>query len=256
MNRSPLQPRLADLTAGFLTRAEDAEVLAAAADAFGEVQPHEVAVGFRAEPRAAWAAGFEAMTAAGQTAPLLMAPADWGTLVARHDAVAALPFAVGNYPQRVRDLGTLFMTEKVGSLLPKTVESAEATPGLQKWAAKQAGETATALVAAATVRSARDFDRAAELLAGIDANADWKPVVANESAAMMWQRGEYAKAEAAWAELPDSIPVRFNRGMAALFLGRSPEAVPHLKAAVAGLPEASAWHHLASLYLTLAEMKK
>jgi hypothetical protein len=44
--------------------------------------------------------------------------------------------------------------------------------------------------------------------------------------------------------------------MAALFLGRPVEAATHLKAAVAGLPETSAWHHLASLYLTLAEMKK
>ena len=40
--------------------------------------------------------------------------------------------------------------------------------------------------------------------------------------------------------------------MAALFLGRPAEAREHLKAAVAGLSETSAWHHLASLYLTLA----
>ena len=119
MSRSPQQPRLAELTAGFLNRAEDAEVLAAAADAFGEVEPHEVAVGFRAEPRTAWAAGLEATTALGRPAPAVATPADWGTLVARHDAVAALPFALGNYPQRVRELGTLFATEKLGDLLPK-----------------------------------------------------------------------------------------------------------------------------------------
>lgn len=255
MTRSPRQPRLADLTAGFLNRAEDAEVLAAAADAFGEVEPHEVAIGFRAEPRTAWVAGLEAVTAFGQAAPAVAAPADWGTLVARHDAVAALPFALGNYPQRVRDLGTLFVTAKVGDLLPKTVESAAAPTGLEKWADKQTGDTGTALLAAAAFRSARDFDRAKRLLAGIDAAA-WAPVVANEAAALLWQRGEYAKADAAWATLPPSVPVSFNRGMSALFLGRSGEAEGHLRAAVAGLPEASAWHHLASLYLTLAEMKK
>jgi hypothetical protein len=43
--------------------------------------------------------------------------------------------------------------------------------------------------------------------------------------------------------------------MAALFLGRPTEAREHLKAAVAGLGETSAWHHLGSLYLTLAEMR-
>jgi len=256
MDRSPLQPRLADLTAGFLNRAEDAEVLAAAADAFGEVEPHEVAIGFRAEPRAAWAAGLEAATAFGQTAPTATVPADWGTLVARHDAVAALPFALANYPQRVRDLGNLFLTAKVGDLLPKTAEPSAASAGLEKWAAKQAGDTANALLAAATCRSAHDFDRAKQIQDGIKADAAWAPVVANEAAALLWQRGEYAKAEAAWAKLPESVPVRFNRGMAALFRGRAAEAETHLKAAVAGLPETSAWHHLASLYLTLAEMKK
>ena len=251
MTRSPLQPRLADLTAGFLSRAEDAEMLAAAADAFGEVQPHEVAIGFRAEPRAAWAAGLEAATAFGRTAPAVVAPADWGTLVARHDGVAALPFALGNYPQRVRDLGTLFQTEKLGDLLPNSVEAVEAPSGLAKWAGKQTGEST--LAAAAALRSARDFDRAAELFDGFEAK---DAVVANELAALLWQRGEYAKADAAWAQLADSVPVRFNRGMAALFLGRSAEAATHLRAAVSGLPETSAWHHLASLYLTLAEMKK
>ena len=52
------------------------------------------------------------------------------------------------------------------------------------------------------------------------------------------------------------MPVRFNRGMAALFLGRPAEARDHLKAAVGGLAETGAWHHLASLYLTLAEMAR
>jgi hypothetical protein len=145
----------------------------------------------------------------------------------------------------------LFQTEKLGDLLPEPVEAAEAPTGLAKWAGKQSGESA--LVAAAALRSARDFDRAAELLDGFQGN---DAVVANEAAALLWHRGGYAKADAAWAELPDSVPVRFNRGMAALFLGRSAEAATHLRAAVAGLPETSAWHHLASLYLTLAEMKK
>ena len=44
--------------------------------------------------------------------------------------------------------------------------------------------------------------------------------------------------------------------LAELFLGRPTEARRHLQAAVAGLPETSAWHHLASLYLTLADIRE
>ena len=43
--------------------------------------------------------------------------------------------------------------------------------------------------------------------------------------------------------------------MASLFLGQPGEAKQHFQFAVAKLPESSAWHHLASLYLTLAEMR-
>ena len=57
------------------------------------------------------------------------------------------------------------------------------------------------------------------------------------------------------ATLPDSVPVRFNRGMTALFLGRHSEAREHLNLAVSRLADRSAWHHLASLYLALAEMR-
>ena len=52
--------------------------------------------------------------------------------------------------------------------------------------------------------------------------------------------------------MPDNVVTHFNRGMAQLFLGRNAEAVASLTAAVAGLPETSAWHHLGQLYLALA----
>ncbi len=257
MNRSPMPPRIADLTAGHLGRLDDAEVLANAADAYGEVQPHEVAVGFRAEPRVAWNAALEALTAFGRPTVSIPAPADWGSLVVRQEAVAALPFALGNYPQRVRDLGTLFQTANLQDLLPKSIESAPASMGLIKWGTKhvESGELPHALVASANYRAARDFDRAAEVLKSAPRSAEWQAIVANEEAALLWHRGEYVQADAAWAKLPDSVPVRFNRGLCALFLGRPNEAKAHLQSAVAGLPETNAWHHLASLYLTLAGLR-
>lgn len=260
MTRTPsTPPTLAALMAGFLSRTENAETLTAAADALGDVQPHEVSVGYRAEPRLAWQESMEVLGAFGVKASAIPAPGDWGALVARQDGVAALPFALANYPQRVRDLGTLLQTGNLSDLLPEVVEPAAVSTGLLKWGARhvQTGELPHALIAAANYRAARDFDRAAETLATLKAavGAEWQPVVGNEEAALLWHRGEYAAAAGAWARLPDSVPVRFNRGMAALFLGRPAEAREHLTAAVAGLSETSAWHHLASLYLTLAEMR-
>ncbi len=46
-----------------------------------------------------------------------------------------------------------------------------------------------------------------------------------------------------------------SMGMAALFLGQSAEARTSLGQAAAQLPEVGAWHHLARLYLALAEMR-
>lgn len=260
MTRLPsTPPTLAALTAGFLSRTTDAETLIAAADALGDVQPHEVSVGYRAEPRLAWQESMEVLAAFGQTGSLIPAPADWGGLVARQDGIAALPFALANYPQRVRDLGTLLQTANLGDLLPETAENTQVSTGLLKWGTRhiQAGDLPHALIAAANYRAVGDFDRAAETLTTLKAKVgpEWQAVVSNEEAALLWHRGEYEKAAMMWAGLPDSVPVQFNRGVAALFLGQPVEARNHLKSAVSKLSETSAWHHLASLYLTLAEMR-
>ncbi len=75
---------------------------------------------------------------------------------------------------------------------------------------------------------------------------------ANEEAALAWHRGQTEEALAAWQAQKASVPVLFNRGMAALFLGRSAEAQASLTEAVTQLPDTSAWHHLGHLYLALA----
>jgi tetratricopeptide (TPR) repeat protein len=260
MTRLPsVPPTLAALTAGFLSRTTDAETLIAAADALGDVQPHEVSVGYRAEPRLAWQESMEVLAAFGQMGSPIPAPAEWGGLVARQDGLAALPFALANYPQRVRDLGTLLQTANLGDLLPEAAENTPVSTGLLKWGTRhiQAGDLPHALIAAANYRAMGDFDRAAGTLATLKSKvgAEWQPVIANEEAALAWHRGDYQQAADMWAALPESAPVQFNRGVAALFLGQPVEARKHLKAAVGLLSETSAWHHLASLYLTLAEMR-
>src|SRR5437764_1284808 len=82
--------------------------------------------------------------------------------------------------------------------------------------------------------------------------AEWTVAWANETAALQWHRGEREQAARSWQALPESVPVLFNRGMAALFLGRPVEARAELRKAVERLPESSGWHHLGRLYLALA----
>lgn len=260
MSRTPsVPPTIAELTAGFLRRTQDAETLTAAADALGDVQPHEVTVGYRAEPRLAWQESLEVLTAFGRKADSIPAPTEWGSLVARQDGAAALPFALANYPQRVRELGNLLQAGDLGQLLSDSAANGQVSSGLLRWGTRhlESGELPHVLIVAATYRAAGDFVRAAEALKQLKATVagEWQPVLANEEAALLWHRGDHQAAADLWANLPDSVPVRFNRGMADLFLGRPTEARKHLQAAVAGLADTSAWHHLASLYLTLANIR-
>ena len=252
-------PSIADLTARFLYRTDDAATLTSAAAALGEVEPHEVSVGFRADPRLAWQESLEVLTAFGLASTPIPAPGEWGGLVVRQEAVAALPFALANYPQRVRELGKLVESTNLETLLPRDpVQTPISTP-LLKWGTKhlQSGELPHSLIAAANYRAADDFDRADAALKSLAGklSADWSAVAANEEAALLWQSGQYEAAFVRWQGLADSVPVLFNRGMAALFLGRIADARVALKDAVAGLADNSAWHHLASLYLALAETR-
>ena len=113
-----------------------------------------------------------------------------------------------------------------------------------------------ALVAIAVLRLARQLDAAGRLLVRLkDVPAGWQPVVANEEAALAWNRGDLARAAALWRAQPASVPVLFNRGLAALFLGEPAAARTDLGQAAAQLPDDLAWHHLARLYLALAEMR-
>jgi hypothetical protein len=84
-----------------------------------------------------------------------------------------------------------------------------------------------------------------------DAPADWQTLQANEEAALAWHSGKAEEALTLWQAQEPSLPVWFNRGMAALFLGHPMRARIALEHAVSKLPETSAWHHLGHLYLAL-----
>jgi len=259
-NTQSVPPSLADLTLRFVNRPIDAAAIEAEAGALGEVEPHEVAVGFRADPRLAWQEGLSALEAfelKGSAKPVA-APSEWAGIVVRHESAATQPFALASYPQRVRDLSMLLQADDLAKLKP-AAEARPASPALVNWADKQIewGAFPNALQAVAVLRAAHDYERAAQALNKLADKVPeaWRAAFANEEAALLWQQGSIEKAAAIWAELPESPVVLFNRGMAALFTNKAAEARENLRKAIEQLPENDGWHHLASLYLALAEMR-
>jgi hypothetical protein len=243
-------PTLADLFRQFLQRQS-----AAHAEGLGYAEPGDAAVPHDAvpvqpvDPQLAWNDALAAARHFQPDARDWAVPPDWPGLVGAQEPAVALAFCLGNFPQLVRNLHPLLSAEppalRPGPTAPLAV------PGLLEWAGRTRAFP-QALLAAGMLRLARQHDAAAGLLAA-DAPAAWQAARANEQAALAWHRGEAERALALWDSQSDSVPVLFNRGMAALFLGRRAEARDPLSRAVAALPETDAWHHLACLYLALAE---
>lgn len=248
------QPTLNDLMVRFLATRSDAASWAAVEPGESEVEPHEVAAGFRVDARAAWSEA----TAAVANAPKAPPP-EWATLVGQPTAVFAVPMAAGNFPQCVKDLQPLLNRFEPAELRP----SGEALPspglsGLRTWVAREAKKPAAtaALLAAGVARVIGDLDWSDELLADAEARCggDLRAVWENERAAWLWQRGRCAEALSAWEQMATAPTIQFNRGMALLFLGRPTDAAAALTAAAESLPETSGWADLARLYLAVAEI--
>ncbi|MFO0821576.1 MAG: hypothetical protein U0792_00285 [Gemmataceae bacterium] len=94
------QPTIQDLMVRFLASRSDA-ASAAVETGEGEVEPHEVAAGFRVDPRAAWN---DATT--NHTTPAVPLPAEWAALVNQPATAFAVAMAAGN-STAVRDLHPL-----------------------------------------------------------------------------------------------------------------------------------------------------
>jgi hypothetical protein len=245
-NNASAQPTIESLMVRFLASRSDA---AGAAVELGEseVEPHEVAAGFRVDPRAAWLDATAAIITGGNAPPpAIQPPTEWASLVAQPASAFALPMAVGHFPQRVKDLQPLLAKFNPNELRPSG--SQLATPGfagLRNWLAKN-GPTSP-LVAAGIARTLGDFETAEKLLAGAGGSE-------NEKAALLWAKGQCAQALALWNAMSESPAVLFNRGMASLFLGQVAEARNALQKAVDAIPETSGWNALARLYLAVAEI--
>jgi hypothetical protein len=219
-----------------------------------EVVPHEAVPVQPVDPQRAWddaRAILGHFPDAARSGPADVPP-DWPSLVAAQEPAVSLAFCLGNFPQLVRNLHPLLGGE-VAALRGTAVRPLSAS-GLEDWAGRSQGYPQT-LVAAGVLRLARHFDEAGRLLGRSGAPSTWRAVQANEEAALAWHAGRAEEALALWQAQEPAVPVLFNRGMAALFLGQAGAARPALARAVEALPETSPWHHLGHLYLALASSR-
>ncbi len=255
------QPSLADLMVRFLAPRSDAAFAAVGTGAEGEVVPHEVAGGFRVDPRAAWADATAAIAAARPAQPASGAcPPEWAAVVNQATSLYAVPMAAGNFPQRVNDLHPLLAGAPLADLRPTAPASAlPGVSGLRNWVAKQGtkADPVGMLAAVGVARSVGEYEQAEKALAAAEpmCTGDLRAAWENERAALLWQSGRFDEALAAWEAAGDTPAVRFNRGMALLFLGKPRDARVELCRAVADLPEDGGWNHLGRLYLALAEIQ-
>ncbi|GIW79902.1 MAG: hypothetical protein KatS3mg105_1709 [Gemmatales bacterium] len=248
MAPSAQPPSLSDLLSRYLQRQKEKASAGWQVSAAGEVVPFEAVVVQPVDPRLAWEeANFVARY---YPRPLDLTeepPADWPSVVSCQEPQVAAPLCLGNFPQLVRDLNGLIRSVEAGT--PTMAGSQPlGNDSLEDWA----NETGT-LQSVAVLRLARRFSSAERLLAEVEKKGTTSAeAVGNERASLLWHQGQHDRACDIWNELPECVPVLFNRGLACLFGGKKKDASELLKQAISQLPEESAWHHLGQLYQALA----
>jgi hypothetical protein len=256
-HETPVQPKLGDLLARYLEKQAEACAVGAAASA-DEVTPYEAGPVQPINPKLAWDEALAVFSLAGTTTNVRgwKAPPQWSSMVTGHEPVLALALCAANFPQMVRNFHMILQTENLTTLKPQAGRPIPASD-LLSWADDigQRGQMPQLLLALGALRLAKQLDVAEQFVRKHDAKipAEWRGAWENEKAALAWHSGRAAEALASWQKQEPTAVVLFNRGMAELFLGKASAAREHLSAAVAQLPESSAWHHLGRLYLTLAQ---
>jgi tetratricopeptide (TPR) repeat protein len=258
---SPRPQSLAELFTDYLRQrvASRTGLALGEAPAAGEVVPYDASPVPPVDPRLAWDEAQAAVQHYPQELRAAPVPPEWATLVQSQEPVAAVAYCLGNYPQMVRDLHGLLEAQDLAALrLP--AGRPVPVPELSMWAdaSVRQRQFPQALQAVGALRLAKQYERSAELFQELQAHVPdgWQTATANEQAALAWHSGRADEAARLWNAQPDSAPVLFNRGLAALFLSRPAEARPWLAQAAEQLPEDGAWHHLGRLYLALAEMRR
>lgn len=259
---TPVQANLAEMLARFLNKQAQAQTDGLAEfEAGAEVTAYEAGPVQPIDAALAWEEAVAALCHLGPStgggrhwAP----PPHWVSLVAAHEPAVALAFCVGNFPQLVRNFHLIKQQGELAQFLPRARQAAPMT-GLIHWGQQVAAQKHVPhmLVAVGVLRLAKNFNEADAYVRAHDAAIpkEWRAAWDNEKAALTWHQGQAETARAQWHALEPSVPVWFNRGMAELFLGDAAAARVSLNEVIRELPEASAWYHLARLYLTLGTMR-
>jgi tetratricopeptide (TPR) repeat protein len=246
--------------ARYVERQKESQMLGlAVADDGADVVPHEVGPVQPIDARLAWDEAVAVMKFYAPGAKRSWAaPPQWPHLVNAHEPAAALAFCAGNFPQLVRNFQALTQTKDFAELRPGAGRPVHAPP-LVDWAGQSATQTQfpQAILALGALRLASQYDAADAVVNKAESQipTEWRDAWENEKAALTWQRGRCEEARAQWERIPASVPVLFNRGMAALFCGHPTAARGPLEEAVAQLPDTGAWHHLGRLYLAMIGQK-
>ncbi|MFL5327719.1 MAG: hypothetical protein ACJ8C4_02290 [Gemmataceae bacterium] len=222
------------------------------------IEPYDAVPSQAVDSVVAWEGAFEALTSnVSSVKPPKRIPEVWSTLVAALPSALALPMAVGNFPQAVRDLPALLQVGPAAAAgnRPAMIDETAISQFLAKSAASD--DPVSWFLAVGMARMTGDYEKAEQL---IQAKQSMVPphlsdAWANERATVLWERGFFEQAVPIWYSLPDSAPVLFNRGVAELVGPNVRFAAKHFKAAVAMLAESSGWHHLGRLYLAIAESR-
>jgi hypothetical protein len=257
-HETPTQPGVTELLARFLNKQAQAHASGLAEPGTSaEVTPYEAGPVPHIDATSAWQ---EAVAVAPFFQPEAdtkkwPAPPHWSSLVSAHEPTVALAFCLGNFPQLVRDFHLILQKTSLTGFLPSAGRPVP-VPALVDWAQQVAAarQYPHVLLALGALRLARNFKQAAAYAEANDAliPREWRAAWNNEKAALAWHQGQTDSARALWNTMEPNVPVLFNRGMAELFLGNTVGGRAALDQVIAALPESSAWHHLARLYVLLA----
>ncbi len=248
-NHTPVHMNLENLLSRYLDR--QAQAFEEGVEGFdAEVTPYDAGPVQPIDAKLAWDETKSVLALYGvKIEKSISAPPGWGTLVAEHEPVVALPIAFGNFPQLVRNFHVL-LKDPGAEIWPTQVRPTE-VPGLKAWVDQAEG--VKLLAALGALRLGKQFALADTLIERHDQTIPENLTVAwaNEKAALAWHRGNHDDALAKWRAMEPSPVVLFNRGMAGLLFKRDPGARADLETAIERLPEGSAWQFLGRLYLTM-----
>jgi hypothetical protein len=242
-------PTLQELLAKYLAQSAEAPVLPVS-----EVEPHQAALPAWTEPRAVWG---EALRTAQLLLPAQAAwqcevSAAWAKLLGESGTQGAVTFCLGHVPQLLYDVTPLLTKGRQALKLPEPRPDAGPAP---EGSLTKNASLPEKFLHTACLRMAGHFAAAEQQLMALakEGGSEYALLLANERAALAWQRGDVKAAVQLWSTRAEQPVFAFNLGLAALCQGDVTTAATHLKKAAGALPESDPWHHLAHVYLTLAE---